>query len=65
MAAVGSVNAMFIVLKPGVVYQQDVGSFVLEATDHPEVGDVPRFGGGRLPSRADRSSAPERPPRSR
>ena len=34
MAAVGSVNAMFIVLKPGVVYQQDVGSFVLEATDH-------------------------------
>jgi hypothetical protein len=34
MAAVGSVNAMFIVLKPGVVYKQDVGSFVLEATDH-------------------------------
>jgi hypothetical protein len=34
MAVVGSVNAMFIVLKPGVVYQQDVGSFVLEATDH-------------------------------
>jgi hypothetical protein len=34
MAAVGSVNAMFVVLKPGVVYKQDVGSFVLETTDH-------------------------------
>jgi len=33
MAAVGSTNAIFIVLKPGVVYQQDVGSFVLDA-DH-------------------------------
>jgi len=34
MAAVGSVDAIFIVLKPGVVYQQDVGSFVVETTDH-------------------------------
>ena len=34
MAAVGSVDAIFIVLKPGVVYQQDVGSFVIETTDH-------------------------------
>jgi hypothetical protein len=33
MAAVGSTNAIFIVLKPGVVYQQDVGSFVLDG-DH-------------------------------
>jgi hypothetical protein len=30
MAAVGSTNAMFVTLKPGVVYQQDVGSFVVE-----------------------------------
>jgi hypothetical protein len=28
MAVVGSVNALFVVLKPGVEYQQDVGSFV-------------------------------------
>ena len=35
MAAVGSVNAMFIVLKPGVDYLQDVGSFVLDG-DHPK-----------------------------
>jgi hypothetical protein len=35
MAAVGSTNAIFIVLKPGVVYQQDVGSFVLDG-DHPK-----------------------------
>jgi len=34
MAAVGSTNAIFIVLKPGVVYQQDVGSFVLDPVDH-------------------------------
>ena len=33
MAAVGSTNAMFIVLKPGVVYQRDVGSFVLDPVD--------------------------------
>ena len=32
MAAVGSVNALFVVLKPGVTYVQDVGSFVLETT---------------------------------
>ena len=30
MAAVGSTNAVFIVLKPGVAYKQDVGSFVLD-----------------------------------
>ena len=30
MAAVGSVNAVFVVLKPGVVYQENVGSFVVE-----------------------------------
>jgi hypothetical protein len=33
MAVVGTQNAIFIVLKPGVVYQQDVGSFVV---DQPE-----------------------------
>jgi hypothetical protein len=33
MAAVGSVNALFVVLKPGVVYQQDVGSFVLDPVE--------------------------------
>jgi hypothetical protein len=32
MAAVGSVNAVFVVLKPGVVYQENVGSFVVETT---------------------------------
>jgi len=31
MAVVGSVNAVFVVLKPGVVYQENVGSFVVEA----------------------------------
>jgi len=37
MAAVGSVNAIFVVLKPGIVYQQDVGSFVVEQAheQHP------------------------------
>src|SRR5262249_2406655 len=30
MAAVGSTNAIFVVLKPGVTYVQDVGSFVVE-----------------------------------
>lgn len=30
MAVVGTQNAVFIVLKPGVVYQQDVGSFVVD-----------------------------------
>jgi hypothetical protein len=28
VAMVGATNAVFVVLKPGVVYQQDVGSFV-------------------------------------
>ena len=32
MATVGSVNALFVVLKPGVEYVQDVGSFVVETT---------------------------------
>ena len=32
MGAVGSVNALFVVLKPGVEYVQDVGSFVVETT---------------------------------
>jgi len=32
MAVVGSVNALFVVLKPGVTYVQDIGSFVLETT---------------------------------
>lgn len=36
MATVGSVNALFVVLKPGVDYVQDVGSFVIETT-----GDKP------------------------
>lgn len=31
MAAVGSVNALFVVLKPGVTYQENVGSFVLDS----------------------------------
>jgi hypothetical protein len=30
MAAVGSTNAIFVTLKPGVAYVQDVGSFVVE-----------------------------------
>jgi hypothetical protein len=30
MAVVGSQNAIFVTLKPGVVYQQDVGSFVVD-----------------------------------
>jgi hypothetical protein len=34
MAAVGSVNAMFVVLKPGVVYQVNVGSFVVETAEN-------------------------------
>jgi hypothetical protein len=32
MAAVGSDDALFIVLKPGIDYQRDVGSFVAEPT---------------------------------
>ncbi len=31
MAAVGSVNALFVTLKPGVAYVQDVGSFVIDS----------------------------------
>ena len=31
MAAVGSVNALFVTLKPGVAYKQDVGSFVIDS----------------------------------
>jgi len=33
MSRVGTQNAIFVVLKPGVVYQQDVGSFVLDTPD--------------------------------
>ena len=32
MAAVGSVNALFVTLKPGVAFQRDVGSFVVDST---------------------------------
>jgi hypothetical protein len=32
MAAVGSVNALFVTLKPGVAFQQDVGSFVVDSS---------------------------------
>jgi hypothetical protein len=32
MAAVGNNNALFVVLKPGIMYQQDVGSFVIDAS---------------------------------
>lgn len=32
MAAVGSVNALFVTLKPGVEYVENVGSFVIETT---------------------------------
>jgi hypothetical protein len=35
MAAVGSTDAIFVVLKPGVIYQQDVGSFVLDTPERP------------------------------
>jgi hypothetical protein len=31
MAVVGSVNALFVTLKPGVAYKQDVGSFVVDS----------------------------------
>lgn len=33
VAGVGSINALFVVLKPGVAYQQDVGSYVVDAED--------------------------------
>jgi len=32
MAVVGTQNAIFVVLKPGVVYQENVGSFVVDST---------------------------------
>lgn len=32
MAAVGNNNALFVVLKPGIMYQQDVGSFVIDTS---------------------------------
>jgi hypothetical protein len=35
MAAVGNNNAVFVVLKPGVTYQQNVGSFVVATGDRP------------------------------
>jgi len=34
MAVVGSVNAVFVVLKPGVMYQENVGSFVVETAEN-------------------------------
>jgi hypothetical protein len=34
MAVVGTTNAVFVVLKPGVVYQVNVGSFVVETADN-------------------------------
>jgi len=34
MAVVGTVNAVFVVLKPGVVYQENVGSFVVETAEN-------------------------------
>jgi len=37
MAAVGNNNAIFIVLKPGVDYRQDVGSFVLDIGDTRDI----------------------------
>lgn len=37
MAAVGSVNALFVTLKPGVEYVENVGSFVIDtSTDKPD-----------------------------
>lgn len=33
LSQVGTQNAIFVVLKPGIVYQQDVGSFVLDTPD--------------------------------
>jgi hypothetical protein len=32
MAAVGNNNALFVMLKPGIMYVQDVGSFVIDAS---------------------------------
>ena len=42
MAAVGSVNAVFVVLKPGVVYQENVGSFVVETVADNAGKSIPR-----------------------
>ncbi len=42
MAAVGSVNAVFVVLKPGVVYRENVGSFVVETAVDNAGKSVPR-----------------------
>jgi hypothetical protein len=36
VAMVGSTDAMFVTLKPGVVYQQDVGSFVVDQPTTPK-----------------------------
>lgn len=33
MPAIGTLNALFVVLKPGVAFQQDVGSFVIDSDD--------------------------------
>lgn len=35
MAVVGTQNAIFVVLKPGVVYQENVGSFVVDSVTKP------------------------------
>ena len=37
MAAVGNNNAIFITLKPGVIYQQDVGSFVISEAEEAQL----------------------------
>ena len=42
MAVVGSVNAVFVVLKPGVVYQENVGSFVVETVADNAGKSIPR-----------------------
>lgn len=37
MAAVGNNNAIFITLKPGVIYQENVGSFVISADEEAKM----------------------------
>ena len=37
MAAVGNNNAIFVTLKPGIVYQQDVGSFVISPAEEAKI----------------------------
>lgn len=37
MAVVGNNNAIFITLKPGVIYQQDVGSFVISEAEEAQL----------------------------